>query len=316
MSNTTGLKIKQITPLCQLQDLGRYGYQSYGVTRAGAIDPYSLRVANILVGNSQSTAGLELTLAGAEFVVTAHSMRIAFVGDFPVSVNGNPRPTSCSLHLQEGDTLTIGAATGGIRGYLAVAGGFDVAPALGSHATHTRSGLGGFGSEMKPGAVLPTQLDFAPLSREHFLPRSLQRKSSDTIRVVAGPQTEHFTEQGIADFYNKSFTVSADSDRMGYRMEGTKIEHAGDGNIISDPTVPGSIQVPASGDPIVLMADCPTTGGYPKIATIASVDRGLLAQQSPGSTVRFEQISVEESQTLVREQEVLLNTLSMKLDRH
>ncbi|MGK0292325.1 MAG: biotin-dependent carboxylase-like uncharacterized protein [Porticoccaceae bacterium] len=313
-AQNTGLLIKQITPLCQLQDLGRFGYKNYGVTHCGAIDPYNLRVANILVGNKQGTACLEFTLLGAEFVVTVPSIRIAFVGDFPVSVNGEARDNFCSSHLNEGDTLTIGAASQCIRGYLAVAGGFFAKKELGSYSTHMRSGLGGFHDPMQASVTLPTNNSFAASGREYYFSNVLRREENDSIRVVSGPQSEHFTKQGIDDFYAKPFSISNDSDRMGYRLENNVIEHAGDGNIISDPTVPGSIQVPASGNPVVLMADCPTTGGYPKIATITTVDRGLLAQKGPGSEVKFEAVSVQRAQSLMREQEAFFSTLNLRLD--
>lgn len=311
-----GLKVKQITPLCQLQDLGRFGYQNYGVTHCGAIDPYLLRVANILIGNPQGMACLEFTLAGGEFICTAHSLRISFAGDFPVSINGISKDSFCSLHLKEGDCLHIGSVSKNIRGYLAVAGGFCGKKELGSYSSHTRSGLGSFAKPTKVGSTLPTNESFAPIGREHFFSFALRRKRRGGIRVVLGPQESNFTEKAIKDFFTKPFSIAQNSDRMGYRLEGNIIEHAGDGNIISDPVVPGSIQVPAVGNPVVLMADCPTTGGYPKIGTIISVDRGVLAQIGPGSEVAFEPISVEDAQMLRREEEKFFRSLSLRLDRY
>ncbi|MFQ3247688.1 MAG: biotin-dependent carboxylase-like uncharacterized protein [Arenicella sp.] len=309
-----GLLVKQLTPLCQLQDLGRFGYKAFGVTHCGAIDPYSMRVANLLVGNLQGTACLEFTLAGGEFLITAKSMRIAFVGDFPLSVNGEPKNNFCSVSLEYGDKLTIGAAIGGIRGYLAVQGGFIAKQELGSYSTHLRSSLGGFDFALNLGSTLPVSNDFAVKAKEYYFRASLRRKDRDIIRVIAGPQEDHFSEHGIDRFYSEWFSISTNSDRMGYRLENNIIEHAGDGNIISDPTVAGSVQIPASGNPVVLMTDCPTTGGYPKIATIASIDLGLLAQKGPATQFKFQAITVAQAQCLVREQEAFFSSFNLKLD--
>ena len=325
----TGLQVRHISPLCQLQDLGRIGYQSFGVTRSGAIDPYLLRVANILLGNPQGQAALEFSLVGAEFVITAASLKASFAGDFPLSVNGHDQPSYSSFYLRKGDVLNVGNASAGIRGYLSIAGGFDATPELGSCSTHLRSGLGGFSGRAfasnqnataTVGDVLPTILNHAInghglFSHEYFVGHHLRRSSRQRLRVLKGPQASQFSTSAIQQFYGSSFIISQQSDRMGYRLEGNSINYADGGNMISDPTITGSIQVPASGDPIVLMADCPTTGGYPKIATLCSVDCGQLAQLAPGSEITFEQISIEQSQALLRDQQLFLQRLSMKLDR-
>jgi biotin-dependent carboxylase-like uncharacterized protein len=312
---SVGLRIHRITMLCQLQDLGRSKYQEFGVNRCGAMDPYSLRLANILAGNPQGTACLEFALAGAIFEVTADSLRVAFIGEFPVKINGEIQAANASHFLQGGDRLEIGATTGGIHGYLAVSGGFSVKPQLGSCSTHLRTGLGGFGQPVAAGSILPLNLKQAPATLGHFLPPAFRRISSRCIRVVRGPQSSHFTESGLDSFFNNAFRVRRNSDRMGYRLGGNIIEHSGDGNIISEPVLPGCVQVPAGGEPIVLMADCGTVGGYPKIATVISVDLGQLAQFAPGTEFIFDEVSVEESQGLLREQEQLLVKLADSVSR-
>jgi biotin-dependent carboxylase-like uncharacterized protein len=313
---SVGLRIHRITLLCQLQDLGRTNFLEFGVNNCGAMDPYSLRLANILAGNSQGAACLEFALAGAIFEVTADHMRVAFVGDFPVKINGEIQAANASHILQGGDRLEIGATIGGIHGYLAVSGGFAVKPQLGSCSTHLRTGLGGFGQPMTTGSILPLNLKQSPATVGYYLPPAFTRKPSYCIRAVRGPQSNHFTESGLHRFFNNAFRVRRNSDRMGYRLGGPPIEHCGDGNIISEPVVPGCVQVPAGGEPIVLMADCGTVGGYPKIATVISVDLGQLAQFAPGTEFIFDEVSVEESQHLLRKQEHLIAELASSVPRH
>jgi len=296
--------------MCQLQDLGRIGYQKFGVNLSGAMDPYSLRLANILAANPQETPALEFALAGATFEVTATRVRAAFIGDFPIRIDGVVQTANASYSLCRGQRLEIGPSGGGIHGYLAVSGGFRVDRQLGSCATHVRTGLGGFGRPLTTGTILELNQPAARLSPERYLPSSLLRNPRDRIRVVRGPQSDHFSASGLRRFFSKPFVVSRHSDRMGYRLSGNPIELAGNGNIISEPVVPGCVQVPGSGEPIVLMADCGTVGGYPKIATVISVDLGRLAQFAPGKEFVFEEVSVHTAQALMREQEQLLSQLA------
>lgn len=296
--------------LCQLQDLGRTGHQSIGVNRSGAMDPYSLRLANMLVGNPQGEACLEFALAGANFEVTAESLRIAFVGDFPVRINDLIQPGNASFFLQGGDQLEIGASAGGIHGYLAVGGGFTAKAQLGSCATHLRTGLGGFASALKAGNTVPVNQTHAVRGIEHYLPAQALRKPRDRIRAVRGPQSAYFSKSGQKEFFNQPFVISRNSDRMAYRLEAKPIEHAKDGNIISEPVLPGCVQIPSGGEAMVLMADCGTVGGYPKIASVISVDLGALAQFAPGTEFRFEEVDIEKSHEILREQEQLLADLA------
>ena len=305
MTNAPGLLIHRITPLCQLQDLGRTGYQRFGVSRSGAMDPYSLRLANILAGNPQGTACLEFALAGAVFEVTARRLHFAFVGKFPVLINEEPFPNNASYTLAKGERLEICATDGkrGTHGYLAVLGGFAVEPQLGSCATHLRSGIGGRASR---GATMITNHDEAPLAVERQLPEALVPRPVKTIRAVPGPQTEYFSADETRKLFHTTWRIAASSDRMGYRLDGAQIQAQDAGSMISEPVSPGSIQVPASGQPIVLMPDCGTVGGYPKIATVIGVDRGRMAQLGTGSQFSVGKVDSEQALRLLREQELQL----------
>ena len=358
MPDTPGLLVHRITPLCQLQDLGRIGYQRFGVSRCGAMDPYSLSLANILAGNPQGEACLEFALAGAVFEVTAERLHFAFVGNFPVLINDEPFPANASYTLAKGERLEIGAsdASTGTHGYLAVLGGFAAEPQLGSVSTHLRSGIGGFGGsrgdgsrrgaaptdlteawvpprsrrgaapasspqrrqevvgaaprrDPRMGTVLPTKLNEAPLAIERQLPENLLPQPASTIRAVPGPQTEFFSKDAIKEFFTTPWHITPASDRMGYRLGGGTVEVKDAGSMISEAVSPGSVQIPAGGEPIVLMADCGTVGGYPKIATVIGVDRGRLAQLRVGSEFQFKEVSVQDAQAALREERSRLGIL-------
>lgn len=310
---SVGLRIHRVTLLCQLQDLGRTGYQRYGVNRSGAMDPFRLKLANVLAGNPLDTPCLEFALAGAIFEVACPSVRVSFVGDFPVLINGENQPPNATHYLETGDRLEIGATRGGSHGYLAVSGGFSVEAQLGSCSTHLRSGLGGFDLPMTPGTVLPVKRSSAEPAVERYIPDRIFEPFDGNIRAIAGPQFDHFSRKGQQDFFSRPFQVGRTIDRMGYRLEGPAIEHALDANIISEPVLPGCVQVPADGMPIVLMADCGTVGGYPKIATVISTDLGKLAQLQPGASFHFEQVTVETAQENLRHQRELLKQLQSSM---
>jgi biotin-dependent carboxylase-like uncharacterized protein len=291
----SALEVIAAGPASTLQDRGRFGHQRFGVSTAGAADPLLLAAANTLAGNAADEAAIEFTLVGDTYVVEADSCRIAVAGDAEVVIDGHPRLAWTSHRLTRGQRFRVGALISGARGYLAVAGGFDAAPVLGSVSTHLRSGLGGFsGTRLRPGDSLPLKLAEVPLEPERALdPRRLPTRSN-VLRVVLGPQQSHFTEAGLAAFLGSEFTVTTEADRMGYRLDGPVIEHAGGFNIISDGIPLGAIQVPGTGKPIILLADRQTTGGYPKIACVIAPDVAALAQLRPGVKLRFQAVSVEE----------------------
>ncbi|MBL6927942.1 MAG: biotin-dependent carboxyltransferase family protein [Rhodospirillales bacterium] len=287
-------------PFATVQDLGRFGYQRFGVSVSGAMDESSLRVANMLVGNDEGEAAIEFTLAGGSYRIDADICRLAVAGgDFPVSINDIPASSHACHTLVRGDRIAIGAATTGARGYLAVAGGFDLPEDLGSRSTHIRSALGGLNGEaLASGAQIPLRAPGTFNGPDLSLPFALWPHGEGPIRVVMGPQDGLFTQAGIETLLSSEYKVSPKSDRMGCRLDGPVVEHAGDFNIVSDGIARGSVQIVGDGQPIVLLADRQTTGGYAKIATIISADLPLFAQRRPGQTVRFEAISIIEAETL------------------
>jgi len=304
------LQIKAPGPLSTIQDAGRRGFQASGFSPGGAMDLPAARAANLLVGNAMDMAVLEMTMMGitAKFECAAY---FALTGaDFDARLNDVPVPAYQAVRARAGDEMSCGFAVTGCRGYLAVAGGFAIDPVLGSCSTNLKCGLGGFeGRKLAAGDVLPLRYPEIPLSRagEYRMPvpdytkgKARTGAADIALRAVPGPQESAFTQEGIVQFFSGQYAVTPASDRMGIKLDGSKIEtHAGS-DIISDGIAAGSVQVPASGQPIVMMADRQTTGGYAKIATVISADLHLLAQARPGGLVRFVSVDVREAQDIVR----------------
>jgi biotin-dependent carboxylase-like uncharacterized protein len=299
------LRIEAGGLLSTLQDQGRYGFQQFGVSAAGAVDQTSLAIANALVGNPLPTAAIEMTLSGPSLTVEAELCRVAIAGaELRLAINGEPAQTFTAYDLRRGDRLETGVARSGMRAYLAVAGGFDVAPTLGSLSTHARSQLGGpdgRGRPLQAGDRLPLREGQERAGELLSLPERLRPAFAGPIRVVLGPQDDAFTHAGIETFLSGEFRVSAKTDRMGCQLEGPPIEHRDGFNIISDGIMNGSIQVPGHGRPIILLADRQTTGGYPKIATVISPDLAKMAQRRPGEVIRFERVSPEDAEVIAVE---------------
>jgi biotin-dependent carboxylase-like uncharacterized protein len=285
------LEILSAAPGLSVQDVGRPGYRRFGVSVSGALDQRALALANALVGNPQGAAAVEIPLAGATFRAVGGPVLVAALGPGVVlDVEGN-RVGARSLQVPEGVRITVGAPRGGVCGYLAVAGGIRRAPDLGSRSFHMRSCIGGpaIGAKtLLPCATLP------PGAYEQALELDW-RPPPGPIRFVSGPQEERFTPEALAAFRKDPFTVSPRSDRMGYRLWGPRLAHANGHDIVSEGVLPGSIQVPGDGQPIVLMRDCQTTGGYPKIGTVISADLDRLAQCPSGTVVRFTPVTREEA---------------------
>ncbi len=288
-----------------IQDGGRFGYQRYGVGPAGAMDKVALAVANMLVGNEPGEAAVEFTVLGGAFVVEGGPVRIAIAGALAdLRIDGDLVPALTSATAQDGQTITVGAAKFGTFMVLAVSGGVAVRNDLGSRSFHLRGGLGGLDrTPVRPGQVLP--VGGAPLGPD-LTAGIAPRVSSGAYRVVLGPQDDYFSEAGIATFLGETYRVSAEADRMGYRLSGPAIEHSKGFNIVSDGIVTGSIQVPGSGEPIVLLADRQTTGGYPKIATIVSADLPRFVHQRPGSELKFTAVTLAEAIAAARDQAAML----------
>lgn len=281
--------------LTTLQDAGRRGYQRYGVPVAGAMDKTALAIANRLVGNPADMATIELAISGARLRCGGRPVTIGVAGAVSLSVDGVPLGNWRTFTLQRGQTASIAPDRQGMFGYVSVGGGFDLPPVFGSLSTHLRSRIGPFdGRVLKTGDVLPVG-DGDDKKPNRYLPSPMVRPSEPIIRVVFGPQDGFFDDEARTMLIGSPYRISRQSDRMGFRLEGQALPAEGAANIISEGIAPGSIQVPGDGQPIVLMADRQTVGGYPKIATVISADMDILAQGRPGSTLRFEAVTLDQA---------------------
>ena len=300
------MSVKVIIPgaLTTVQDAGRYGYQSSGIQTSGVMDHKAYEEANALVGNTGGEAVLEATLFGGMMEVTADTVAAVTGADMEPKVNNVPCGMNRPVLLRAGDTLSLDMAKSGCRSYIAFAGGVDVPVVLGSRSTNMKCRMGGYkGRPMQTGDAFETGLwgEEAAERYEEVRDRSFPAEAYTSpieVRVIEGPQAEYFTEKGKETFYSARYTISDQSDRMGYRLEGEAIESVDGTDIISDGIAFGAVQVPASGRPIVLLADRQTTGGYAKIATVCSFDIPRLVQGKPGDTVCFRRISLEEAQRI------------------
>ena len=303
------MKIKVISPgvLTTVQDTGRFGHQAAGIPEAGAMDRASLRLANALVGNPEDAAALELTVFGGTFEFDGKGT-IALTGaDMRPFLNGNRMSMNTAVPVKAGDRLELGVASRGMRAYLAVSGGIDVPVVLGSRSTDLKSRLGGLeGRKLRAGDVLENgsrPQAAAELAEVQGTPCEpvLQRLAKATspegvtqIRFLFGPRDAMFAEDAKKTFTDSIYTLSAACDRMGYRLEGAAVPSLNGTDILSEGICFGSIQVPANGQPIVMMADHQTTGGYAKIGTVLSEDLPLLAQLGPGKRIHFMPVTLEE----------------------
>ncbi|MBT9154259.1 MAG: KipI antagonist [Firmicutes bacterium] len=297
--------------LTTVQDCGRQGLQAFGVPVSGAMDTYSLQWANKLVGNDRSLAALEMTIQGPLLRANARMLVALTGGKFAVTVNGSPAPQWEAIWLAPGDEMACGAAVRGARAYLAVAGGFGVPPVMGSRSTFLRGQIGGFaGRALRAGDSLPVgECEDRALLAGSFTPRSLlapEPSAVNTVRVMLGPQDNLFTREAVLELEQGEYAVSAESDRMAYRLQGRPLLRQTKADIVSDGVAPGSIQVPLSGQPIVMLADRQTIGGYPKIATVIGADLPLLGQLRPGDKLKFMVVTYSHALALWREQAIRL----------
>ncbi|MSU23386.1 MAG: biotin-dependent carboxyltransferase [Opitutus sp.] len=296
------IKIHRAGLLTTVQDLGRTGHRAAGVPLAGAMDPVALRIANLLVGNAENAAALELTLLGPELEFSAATLVAIAGGDFGALPLWQP------VRVRAGGRIKFGAARTGCRACLAVAGGLEVAPVLGSRSTDLRATLGGWdGRALRDGDTLRApDLVRESIGHWHIDERVLPAYSrAPTVRVVRGAQAGEFGDEIFAS----AFKVTPQSDRMGVRLAGPVLGRAGAGDLVSSTVVPGTVQVPPDGQPIVLMADAQTIGGYPKIAHVITVDLPLVAQLRPGDTLRFRPVMLAEAHELALARERALAIL-------
>lgn len=289
-----------------VQDEGRWGYQAYGMPVAGAMDRYAYRTANILAGNKPGAAALEMTLRGGHFRFENDCYVAVCGADMQARLNGAPVKNWSGFFVAAGSELVFDYASSGCRTYLAVSGGINTPPVLGSRSTYTRAAVGGIdGRAVQAGDVIPIGQEtcghprtsrllpdeFVPVYREHI-----------KLRVLLGPQDDYFTEAGITTLFTSPYIITTEADRMGYRLEGKVIEHKDKADIISDALCQGAIQVPGHGMPIIMMADRQTTGGYTKIGTVIGPDLSLLAQAKPGDTIYFISCSEAEAEAALRQE--------------
>ena len=304
------LVIAAIGPASSVQDGGRPGSQRYGLVPSGAVDRLALAAANTLVGNGPFVAAIEVGPFGAKFTARG-AVRIALSGaPRNADIAGRPVAVDTSATLADGETLTLGFARGGSFSYLAIEGGIDGEPMFGSLSVNARAGLGSpYPRPLQAGDELQTKAASGASEQRIELPAA----TDAPIRVVWGPQDDEFADETKKLFLDSEWKISATSDRMGYRLEGPVLRHLHGHNIVSDGTVNGSLQVPGNGQPIVLMADRGTSGGYPKIATVISADFGRIAQIPAGRAFRFRAVSVAEAQVEARKFADLLRSLPERL---
>ena len=296
--------------LTTVQDRGRYGYQRFGMPVSGAMDVFSLELANLLLGNDRGDACLEATISGPELEFSGSSW-IAITGaNMDPHLNGQGIPMTTAIDVRPGDRLGFRGLRSGCRAYIAFAGGIAVPPVMGSRSTYLRAGIGGLkGRALMPGDELPLG-ELESLSPSDLLIRgATQRKPrlkkipeglipeykhEQTIRIISGPEAHYFEIAGLRSFLSTEYTVTAQSDRMGYRLTGEPIKHReGMTNIISAGISMGTVQVPGDGQPIILMADRQTSGGYARIANVITVDLTLLAQLRPEDKIRFRETTLD-----------------------
>lgn len=307
--------IEIITPglLTTVQDFGRVGVMKNGFTQNGAMDRYSMTVANRLCGNCDSAPVLEMTVLGVTARFTQDTVICVSGADFGAKINDKPIKRNKAYKINKGDILSMGAAKSGMRAYLAVAGGIVGEYVFGSASTNLKFTFGGhFGKKLQSGDVLSIGTGAFPLGEIDKWEISESEYSKDAqLRVVLGPQNEMFTDEDIRLFLSQEYEVNAQSDRMGIRLSGEPLKSKNGMDIISDGIVFGSVQVPNSGEPIILMADHQTTGGYAKIATVISVDLPRASQLSAGNTVRFKGVTVEEAEQEAKKQKRFFDNLYM-----
>lgn len=294
--------------LTTVQDLGREGFGPLGVSPSGAADSISLRLGNRLVANPEGAAGLEMTLLGGTFLFPEGAVLALAGADFGSTLDGATVNSWTAFEALPGQTLRVGSARSGARGYLCVQGGIAVKPLLGSASTHLLSGLGGFeGRPLRKGDVVDIGSATKSFRKRKLAPRLQTYLSArQVLRVTAGPQSDWFTESTLRSFYAGTYRVGEQSNRMGLRLEGAPVTQSSGGEMITEGVSLGAVQVPHGGMPIILFVEQQTTGGYPKISNVISADLHCVGQLRPRDEIRFEQVTLETARSLLIEQEKLL----------
>jgi len=320
MEEVEALEILSPGPMTTVQDLGRYGFGRYGVAPSGAVDSFSLRIANLLVGNPEDEACLEITLMGLKIKARTDLIIAVTGGDLQPHMNEKPLKMWCGHMIGKGDILSFKTPKSGCRGYLALGGGISVPPVMGSRSTNLSSGFGGLkGRPIQKGDILLSDSPHFYLEEieRAFDPKRVPAYPKDwVIRVLFGPQGDHFTRECRNSFLNSSFKVTSQSDRTGIRLAGPPIQtrEGMEDSIISEGVICGTIQVPGDGQPIIILGET-VTGGYRKIATVISADLSLLGQVKPGDQIRFCEVSMEKALQSFREVEEMIAQFREGLSR-
>jgi len=298
--------------LTSVQDLGRTGFREFGVSTSGALDSFALRVANLLVGNDEGAAGLETTLGGLQLRFDDERIVAWCGGEFDVHIGSTALPAGHKAFLRAGEELKFSRPQIGCRCWLAVSGGIDVPLVLGSRSTDLRATFGGFeGRTLRDGDVIPLGI---PQRSQTAATAGISSwtaphdwispaKRDPILRFVRGSDSSRFNDVTIQHFASEAFTVLPDSDRMGVRFDSPELQREDNVDLTSEAVAPGTIQVPPSGKPILLLGDCQTIGGYPKMAHVITVDLGIAAQLRAGDHVRFYEVSLSDAQWLLLERE-------------
>lgn len=282
-----------------IQDAGRFSYQAFGFSPSGVLDYRAHKLANRLLGNEDNAAVLEMTLQGVALEAGKDTVISTSGAKALITIDDTPYDHGTAIKVMKGEKLKIGKCEDGSRTYLAVLGGFDVAEILGSRSTHTRSVIGGFkGRTLKSGDVLKSA--GGEFSDEFKRIKSFE--SDDVIHIIPGQQYDYFEVEAQEKLFNSEYKITKDSDRMGIRLNGAELQTDAGHDVLSEPTQLGSIQVPKNGQPIILLNDRQTAGGYVRIATVALVDIPKLVQKSPGEKLRFKKIDVDEATELYKEE--------------
>ncbi len=294
--------------LTTVQELGRRGYQSFGMPVCGPMDELSHRVANLISGNQPQAATLEATIQGPDIRFTQNTTFCISGAMMAPRLNGNSIENNILYHASQDDVLTMGYATLGCRSYIAFLGGVEVPMLMGSRSTYLTGKIGGHhGRALRKGDILPIGVPTPKLSAFKLPSKIIQSVfTPGPIRILPGPEIDHFGFEALKNLLNTTYTIQPNSNRMGYRLAGEPLlPKPGMADVISSPVPPGTIQVPPDGQPIILMADRQTTGGYPRMAVVASIDLPVLGQMKPGDNLTFAEISIAEAQKLIIERNAL-----------
>lgn len=314
--------------MATIQDLGRYGFQKFGIVVSGAMDPYALRIANLLVGNKEDEGALEINLFGTKLQFEKDTLIAITGGDLQATIDNVKVPMWRPFLVKKGEVLSFISAVKGCRAYLAFAGGIQVPEVMGSKSTYTRAQIGGFyGNALKKGDRFNcgqinerNERIFQQLKdNPKHVPWSVNGHSlvnpnnTQTIRILPGTEYEYFDQLSQEALFHETYEITSQADRMGYRLEGKSLTLQQPLNLLSEGVTYGTIQIPPNGKPIILMADRQTTGGYPKIGQVISADLSLLAQLQPLHTIKFKKVSIAEAESAFIKKEQALHKIKLSL---